>query len=56
MHSLRIALAVFIICQAPVLVGLISGEVPGWMIAIAVVGLLLAAVIYFIPRRDDLGG
>lgn len=54
MHYIRIVLAVFIFCQAPVLFALINeGPVPKWMVGLSIVGLLIAAVVYFFPRRQD---
>jgi VIT1/CCC1 family predicted Fe2+/Mn2+ transporter len=54
MHYIRIALAVLIFCQAPVLFALINdGPVPKWMVGLSIVGLLIAAVVYFFPRRQD---
>lgn len=56
MHNLRIALAVLILCQAPALYAVFNdGAVPRWMAGLSLVGLLIAAVVFFIPRREDVG-
>ena len=57
MHNIRIVLAVFILCQAPVLFALINdGAVPSWMVGLSIVGLLIAAIVFFFPRREDVDG
>ena len=54
MHNIRIVLAVFILFQAPALYAVVNGgAVPKWMVGLSVIGLLIAAVAFFIPRRDD---
>lgn len=54
MHNVRIVLAVFILFQAPALYAVFNGgAVPKWMVGLSIVGLLIAAVVFFIPRRED---
>lgn len=55
MNNLRISLALIIITMAPSLYAKFNdGVVPNWMVGLFVVGLLAAAVAFFMPARKDI--
>lgn len=54
MGKLRIVLAILIFFTAPAVVQKFTGEdPPGWMIALAITGLIIAVILFFFPTRSD---
>lgn len=55
MNNLRIALALIIVTMAPSLYAKFNdGVVPSWMVGLFVVGLIAAAVAFFMPSHKDI--
>lgn len=56
MNKLQIALALIIFSVAPsVAMKLNGGVVPGWMIGVAIAGLVIGVVMLFLPTPKDVG-
>lgn len=54
MGKFHIALAVVIFTVAPGLAATFNdGVAPGWTVGLAITGLVIAAVVFFIPTRKD---